>query len=92
MADPAPPPPRASLLGLPTEIKAHIVKLAKQADEHHYERVASEGEVDGATADNVWYGRSTNALFLVNKELQGLAAEHIFLVHGCYDFAGSGRS
>lgn len=45
MANPAPvesppPPPRASLLGLPTEIKAFIVKLARQQDENYRERLS----------------------------------------------------
>ena len=43
--------------------------------------MAREGRTaqDGTKlAGNEWYGRITNALFMVNKELSGLAAVHLF--------------
>ena len=76
MANPAPvesppPPPRASLLGLPTEIKAFIVKLARQQDENYRERLSlasSQEKEMTALVKAEWHGRSANALFLVNKK------------------------
>lgn len=87
MADPAPPdpapPPRASLLGLPTEIKASIVKLARQQDENYRERMSAGSPKERELAALLtpgWHGRSANALFLVNKELSGLAEVYVFEV------------
>lgn len=83
MATPLPPPLRASLLGLPTEIKAYIVKLAHWQDLAHAQRTkdASPGaEAAAKLVKSPRAGRSLNALFLVTKELSNLAAAHLFEV------------
>ncbi|KAL8278881.1 hypothetical protein RQP46_008752 [Phenoliferia psychrophenolica] len=69
----------ASLLGLPTELKAHIVSLVSQQDDHFRARIAERRELElpllihyeqpKGTA-----GGSLAALSLVNKELRALAA------------------
>lgn len=84
MASPTPappPPPRASFNSLPTEIKAQIVKLAKEQDKNYRARneKATKKEKSAAQAlKRGWHGRSTNALFLVNKELSVLAEPFVF--------------
>ena len=74
---------RSTLLSLPTEIKAYLVKLARQQDFAYQQRVAESVGKDKETLEllkRTWYGRSANALFLVNKELSGLAAAYVFEV------------
>lgn len=69
-------PPRVSLLNLPTEIKAHILQLARQQDEAYEERVRLERGKTLAISqrlDGGWYGMSANALFVANKEFNRLS-------------------
>lgn len=78
-----PSPPRASFESLPLELKAHIVKLAREQDLAFAQRVGASSEREGkvvAMRNPDWYGRSTNALFMVNKELSALAAVYLFEV------------
>ncbi|KAL8287037.1 hypothetical protein RQP46_004043 [Phenoliferia psychrophenolica] len=73
----------ATLLGLPTELKAHIVSLVAQQDDRFRERVAKSTEValpalagDEESQDTA--GKSLSMLSLVNNELRILAAPHLF--------------
>jgi hypothetical protein len=74
-----------TLLDLPTEIKAHIVHHARLQDVAYNQRCdlprpgPCEDSLDAWVANsNGWYGRSCNALFMVNRELSGLCAEELF--------------
>jgi hypothetical protein len=90
MASPTPTPSDASriyFLDLPTEIKAYIVRLARLQDLAYSERRAYiygapyKTSMDAWIAHSGgWQGRSCNALFMVNKELSGLCARHLFEV------------
>lgn len=85
MATPLPAPPRASLLSLPTEIKSYIVKLAHWQDlayasRHQKADPDSEERAIAELVGSEWAGRSVSALFRVNKELNELAAVHLFEV------------
>lgn len=66
---------RLTLLDLPTETKAYIVKLAWEQDRNFWERTRSRKVPRGD-----WRGRSLNALYLLNREFSGLAAVHLFRV------------
>lgn len=91
MASPAPAdaPPSISLLDLPTEVKAHIVRLAgEQDDAFRRRRTGLASQLQGSIGRrileagvNEWHGRSLNALFLI-KDFSELAAVHLFKVRG----------
>ncbi|KAL8279234.1 hypothetical protein RQP46_008271 [Phenoliferia psychrophenolica] len=76
----APLPRRASLLGLPTELKGRIVELAHLADERFRLHKGSEEEeaVNMAVAGNRWRGKSASALSETCKQFNELAAPFIF--------------
>ncbi|GAA6027572.1 hypothetical protein JCM8097_007929 [Rhodosporidiobolus ruineniae] len=83
-ASPTPPPPRASLSSLPTELKKRIVELVAQQDEVLREwttaiRPKVEAKLQDALDDVVErYGSSLGALFCVSKEFAKLAAPYRF--------------
>lgn len=77
LATPAPPiAARTTLLTIPTEPKAYIVKLARAQDDAYHELARRET----AKASGRRKGRSANALFLVNRELSELAVVVLFKV------------
>ncbi|KAL8278051.1 hypothetical protein RQP46_009511 [Phenoliferia psychrophenolica] len=79
------PAPPASLLGLPAELKIHIVDLVWRQDEAYKARreAAAGRALDSASeswVDVPGYGKSLHALREVNKELASLGATHLFSV------------
>lgn len=70
----------SALLRLPTEIKVLIIQLINNQDKAFWIRNAGSS----APSDINFSGRSLNQMFLVNKELSGLAAVHIFKVSHQY--------
>lgn len=68
------PSPKASFIDSSVELKAHIVRLAREQD-----LACLDPEEEGTNAaHSEWYGRSTVALRSVNKELCKLAAARLF--------------
>ncbi|KAL8291336.1 hypothetical protein RQP46_002314 [Phenoliferia psychrophenolica] len=82
----APLPSRATLSGLPLEIKALICELASLQDERYKERwiPGALGEKLIKVHLNEWRGKSLAALSETCKEFNELAAKHIF--HTLTDF------
>lgn len=77
------PTPRASFGSLSVEIKTYIVRLARLQDVAFSTREAllyRQERNAFLPRELKWHGRSTNALFMVNKELSALAAAHLFEV------------
>lgn len=68
-----------SFNSLPLEIKIYIVLLAKLQDANYARRLRSNLSVN-ILKENLWRGKSLNALFCVSKELNHLASAHIFNV------------
>lgn len=80
----SPLPPRASLLGLPVDVKLKIIEECVAQDRAYLERCTAISDMffgarEPATNDLV-RGRSVRHLFLVNKELSVLTQKHIFKV------------
>ena len=73
---------RAFLFRLPLEIKARIVELAALQDERYKDRWTPDapGHELVRVHQNAWRGRSLAMLSETCKELNGLAASHIFKV------------
>ncbi|KAL8280759.1 hypothetical protein RQP46_006763 [Phenoliferia psychrophenolica] len=76
---PTPSPPRLSLLALPNELKSHIVDLVSRQDAAYAARLAAarKGGHPLQTVAVDGFGKSLQALRLVNKELASLGAKHL---------------
>ncbi|GAA5887591.1 hypothetical protein JCM6882_001463 [Rhodosporidiobolus microsporus] len=75
------PIPRCGMSDLTTEIKARIVKMCAEQDEHFKRWVSSKTSlVADLKKHGIMHGRSVGALFRVSKEFSTLAAPHIFKV------------
>lgn len=66
-----------SFNSLPLEIKVYIVLLAELQDINYANRLRSSSSVN-TLKENIWKGKSLNALFCTSKELNHLASVHIF--------------
>lgn len=86
------PAPEACLGILPLELKARIVELAALQDERYRERwiPGAPGEKLVEVHKNAWRGRSLVALSQTSKEINELAARHLFYVSQGWYWAKSG--
>jgi hypothetical protein len=80
------PPPTGTfrLLDLPVDIKRRLVHISHETDLSYKFRLsgklAERKHKTEALESEQWYGKSTHALFLVNRELSELAAPYVFKV------------